>query len=235
MFIMSLNKSKGNMYEWITHTWNPLAGACPHKCSYCSTNKLMRYPGIKNKYTGEPRLHELEMKTNLGEGNFIFVAAQNDLFAEEVPDKIITDVLTKCFIQNNNEYLFQTKNPERILNHDFELGGVNAVICTTIETNRFYQDVMNGCPPPLKRAGAMSELAKSGYKTYVTIEPVMDFDLEEMVLLIEGCFPEQVNIGADSGNNNLPEPTKEKILELIIELEKFTTVKQKSNLKRLMK
>lgn len=25
---MSLNKSKGNMYEWITHTWNTVKGEC---------------------------------------------------------------------------------------------------------------------------------------------------------------------------------------------------------------
>ena len=46
--------------------------------------------------------------------------------------------------------------------------------------------------------------------------------------------PIQVNIGADSGGNNLPEPSKEKIIELIFELEKFTKVKQKKNLKRLL-
>ena len=53
---MSLNKSKGNMYPWLTHTWNPLAGECPHKCTYCSTHNLKkRYEAIRNKYSGEPR------------------------------------------------------------------------------------------------------------------------------------------------------------------------------------
>lgn len=27
---MGLNKAKGNMYEFITHTWNPIKGKCPH-------------------------------------------------------------------------------------------------------------------------------------------------------------------------------------------------------------
>lgn len=29
---MALTKSKGNMYPWVTHTWNPIKGcgyACP--------------------------------------------------------------------------------------------------------------------------------------------------------------------------------------------------------------
>jgi len=32
---MGLNKSSGNMYEFITHTWNTVKGACEHDCSYC--------------------------------------------------------------------------------------------------------------------------------------------------------------------------------------------------------
>jgi hypothetical protein len=62
----------------------------------------------------------------------------------------------------------------------------------------------------------------------------MDFDLEEMVELIKRCNPVQVNIGADSGNNHLPEPSMEKLLALIDELQKFTTIARKSNLGRLL-
>ena len=63
----------------------------------------------------------------------------------------------------------------------------------------------------------------------------MDFDLKELTHLIAMCNPQQVNIGADSGNHKLPEPPPEKIRELIDELEVFTTVNQKKNLKRLWK
>ena len=238
---MGMNKSKGNMYPWITHTWNPLAGECPHKCFYCSTNKLMRYPGIKNKYTGPPRLHEPELKTNLGKDNFIFVCAQSDLFAEDVSDEVIFQIIEKCHKHSNNEFLFQTKNPQRIFEFANELSGLDFRICTTIETNRLYDEVMEHCPLPEDRSEAMNEIAHEfsfGFpnkEMYVTIEPIMDFDLNEMSLLIEDCLPAQVNIGADSGNNNLPEPSKEKILALISKLEKFTKVKQKSNLARLLK
>jgi len=63
----------------------------------------------------------------------------------------------------------------------------------------------------------------------------LQFLLPNFIRHLENIMPVQVNIGADSGHNHLPEPSKEKILELISELEKFTTVKQKSNLKRLLK
>jgi hypothetical protein len=73
------------------------------------------------------------------------------------------------------------------------------------------------------------------FNRYVTIEPIMDFDLKELVQLIKIANPVQVNIGADSGNNNLPEPSKEKLLSLIDELQKFTVIDQKRNLSRLLK
>jgi len=69
----------------------------------------------------------------------------------------------------------------------------------------------------------------------ITIEPLHDFDFDEMVRLIKLCHPNQVNIGADSGNNNLIEPSKEKILALIDELQKFTVIDKKRNLNRLLK
>lgn len=32
---MPLNESTGNMYPWLTHTWNTIKGTCPHNCDYC--------------------------------------------------------------------------------------------------------------------------------------------------------------------------------------------------------
>jgi len=69
---------------------------------------------------------------------------------------------------------------------------------------------------------------------YLTIEPIMDFDLDKLVRIIKTAKPKQVNIGADTGNNGLPEPSKEKVLQLIEEIEKFTTIHNKNNLKRLL-
>jgi len=48
---MSLNISKGNMYEFITHTWNTIKCECNHDCScdncfYGRTklaNELLKY------------------------------------------------------------------------------------------------------------------------------------------------------------------------------------------------
>jgi hypothetical protein len=53
----------------------------------------------------------------------------------------------------------------------------------------------------------------------------------EMIL---SCKPEQVNIGADSGNNHLPEPPAEKAEELIELLAPHTKIHLKSNLRRIL-
>ena len=226
-----MKKSNGNMYDDVV-TWNPLGGNCPHQCAYCSTNRLKRFPVIKYKYSGELRLfsdlHKLPKKPAT-----IFVVAQNDLFAEAVPDSFILRVLSECQINTQHRYFFQTKNPGRYL--DFKANiPTGSILCTTIETNRYYPGIMQNSPIPFGRVEAMSRMR--GFEKHVTVEPIMEFDMREMVAMIKYCNPARVNIGADSKGNNLPEPSKEKILALIEALRAMDIeVKPKSNLARLIK
>jgi DNA repair photolyase len=184
------------------------------------------------------RFDEKELKTDLGSGNFIFVGSSCDMWAEDITDLWIQQTLEHCRKYDDNHYLFQTKNPKRIYQEwmDGTYFPSKFSVCTTIETNRDYPEIMRNSPPVEDRMHIMNELYHEGVKElFVTIEPIMDFDLEEMQWLIETSLPVQVNIGADSGNNNLPEPTKEKILALIDHIGSYTKVKQKKNLKRLLK
>lgn len=216
---MGLNNSKGNMYGFVSHTWNTIKGTCNHDCSYCYVKRWGQLNPI--------RLDERELRTKLGNNNFIFVGSSNDMFSSDIPKEWIQRTLEHCK-KFDNKYLFQTKNPERIM--DFDLPQ-NSVVCTTIESNRFYPEIMNNCPKPIDRVEGMSRIH---LPKYVTIEPILDFDMDEMVDLIKKCDPIQVNIGADSGNHKLPEPDKEKVLQLIKGLEEFSKVKMKKNLKRIV-
>ena len=108
----------------------------------------------------------------------------------------------------------------------------NYKLCTTIETNRVYPEIMRNAPDPIVRAFDFANIPIEG--KYITIEPVMDFDLYSLVKMVYSCKPQQVNIGADSMSKNLPEPSASQIESLIQELSVFTTVKQKKNLKRLL-
>lgn len=220
---MGLNIAKGNMYDFVTYTWNTVKGACPHGCSYC----YMKRWGKQRPAYFDTR----EMKTDLGEGNFIFVGSSCDMWAEDIPNSWISETLGKCRSADLNAYLFQTKSPWR-----FEpwSGSIPAgsILCTTIETNRTYRAVMGVCPTPWSRALSMADLAD--FRRFVTIEPIMDFDLDALVEIVRRCEPEQVNIGADSGGHHLPEPFGAQVFALIEELQKFTRVEQKKNLARLV-
>ena len=217
---MGLNISKGNMYDFVTHTWNTDKGACPHGCTYCYMRRFGEQKPV--------RFDEKELKTDLGEGNFIFVGSSCDMFADTIPGEWIARTLIKC-MEQKNKYLFQSKNPFGIACRRDSIPA-GTVVCTTIETNRIYQDCK--APSPSRRSQGMEIL--TDFRRFVTIEPIMDFDLEPLVELIWRCEPEQVNIGADSGNNHLPEPSAEKVLALIEEIGKFTTIARKTNLGRII-
>lgn len=225
---MSLNivKLGSNMYQgWITHTWNTIKGECYHDCSYC----YMKRWGKLNPV----RFDEKELKTDLGKGNFIFVGSSNDMFAENINDDWIIETLYKCRQYPGNKYFFQSKNPFGMYQFRNSLPK-NSVVCATMESDIWYPQIMGNSCIPNERAISMNSLSE-WFETYVTIEPILDFNIKPLLSIMKMCNTKQINIGADTGNNNLPEPPKEKILELISELQKFTKVKRKSNLNRLLK
>jgi DNA repair photolyase len=176
-------------------------------------------------------LDEKDLETNLGEGNFIFVCHTCDMFAADVPTEWIIKVLVNCRYYDN-KYLFQSKNPERFAAFENRFP-LNVILGTTIETNRDI--VKSKAPSVLERANAMEGLSVFGFSTMVTIEPIFDFDLEELVDLIVLTNPEWVNIGADSKGHGLPEPPAEKVRSLIDRLRKYTDIKLKGNLRRIIK
>ena len=216
---MGLNKVTGNMYSFCTHTWNVIKGKCEFDCTYCY---MKRFP------QKEIRFDEKEFKTDLGKDNFIFVGSSCDMFAPSIPDEWIEKILVYC-ANFKNKYLFQSKDPCRFYELTFPK---DTILGTTIESNRDHN--ITKAPEILRRIEGMELLAGYGYRTMVTIEPILDFDIDELIRLLKICEPDWVNIGADSQRSNLPEPSAEKIRDLISELGKFTVVKLKKNLNRIL-
>ena len=223
---MGLNKQSGNMYGFVTHTWNPIKGRCAHGCSYCYMHRF--WGMMKNDSL---RLDRKELRTNLGEGNFIFVGSSTDMWGSMIYGNWIEEVLNHVAKYPKNTYLFQTKNPHCFSSWWTEFTN-NHILGVTLETNRLHSSISK-VANPIQRVRSFIEIEHP--RKIVTIEPIMDFDLPVLVAMVETIKPEWVNIGADSGHNNLPEPSKEKVLQLITELEKFTKIHQKPNLKRLLK
>ena len=224
---MGINKSKGNMYPWVSHTHSHLGGECPHKCTYCYVDSFRpRVP----KYQGELRLIEKELEVNYGKGKTIFIEHCNDLFAEDVPTKWIQQIIDHCHEFPDNMYVFQTKNPDRYRHYCFP---EKYILGVTIETNREIRTIGNAPQPPIRLADMLEQLMKT---KFITIEPILDFDVDMLVFWIESINPDFVNIGADSKRHGLEEPTMEKVQQLIDKLNDYgIEIREKSNLERLRK
>jgi len=173
---------------------------------------------------GEYRFVEGELKTNLGEGNFIFVGSSTDMWVAS--SHWLAPVLGHCG-KYRNRYLFQSKAPQQFGEHEFP---PDTILGTTIETNRPYGDISKA---PFV-GDRFAEMLKVALPKMISIEPIMDFDLDILVGWVEEIAPEFVSIGADSKGHHLPEPSTEKTRQLIEQLRGTTTVKIKDNLKRLL-
>jgi len=227
-----MNKQKGQMYNWITHTSTHLAGKCQHECEYCSIQDLQRRFPNQLPYSGPIRLKEKEFAVKYGTGKTIFIENCNDLFADGVPLEWIKRITAHCRTWPDNEYVFQTKNPARVCWFSDVHFPPKVSFGVTVETNR--ENDLGSAPPRFARLRIMIRLRDMFPTTFITIEPIMDFDLEEFAALIIEASPSFVNIGADSKGHGLPEPSIGKVMELVRLLtEAGIEVRVKHNLERL--
>jgi len=189
---------------------------------------------MKRFPVGELRLDDKELTLDLGRDKKIFVGSSTDMFADEVSKVDIEDVLKHCGKYLGNTYYFQSKNPGRFLSFVTYLNQIsNCYIGTTIESNIEYP--VSNAPTPIRRYEYMKMLRKMFFNVFISIEPIMNFDLEVIVGWIKNIRPVFVSIGAESKRNKLIEPNSDKIMALIDRIKGITEVKQKNNLKRLLK
>ena len=189
---------KKTKIEWCDSTWNPVTG-CRHGCEYCYARAMTkRFP---NTYPNgfEPTFYEdrLNQFDNCQRRN-IFVSSMGDLFGDFIPDEWIEKVLDKCEQNQQHNYLFLTKNPERYW--DILMGfklPENIWLGTTVtgKTGRFKD---------LPRAEAVN--------TFISIEHLLndipDSEFERM--------PKWVIIGAETGRRkNKVIPKKEWIDKIV--------------------
>jgi len=217
------------MFDVVTETWNPVTG-CQHNCLYCWARNLVetRLRNTKKyRYGFSPMIHEREFRKRFN-GGTIFVCDMGDLFGDFIPSEWILRVINHVRMFPDTTFLFLTKNPARY----FEFLNVmpsNVVLGATIETNRddmYIEHNISRAPLPSSRYKAMKEL--KWRRKFVSIEPILDFDIDELVRWIYEIRPCIVYIGYDNYNNRLTEPPLDKTLELIDRLSRFTEVKRKT-------
>jgi protein gp37 len=209
------------MFDNITKTWNPVVG-CLHSCKYCWARRLAltKLKNIERYKDGfKPKLVEKELNKKFYKES-VFVSDMGDLFGEWVPTRWIVEVIEAIKKSPTSNFLFLTKNPIRYYSL-LDLFPENVVLGATIETNRDY--CFSKAPTTVERYKFMRELPFKN--KVVSIEPIMDFDMETFVQWLKDISPILVHVGYDNYNNRLPEPSLSKTKQLMEQLSSFTRVK----------
>ena len=213
---MTLNKAKGKMFKSVGWTWTPLPG-CDHGCKFCWAESLTK----RFKRSWEPHFRPHYLKDKMpDDGSWIFVGSMGDTFCKGMKTEWILKLLD--FIKENkanNVYLLMTKNPERFLEFLPRLEEIKdkVILGTTLETTGATP--WSSAPPTNKRAQALELMKVMGFKTFLSLEPLADFDLERMVRWIDEINPEAIEIGLENYTNFTTPPHEHKIIELLFMLE----------------
>jgi hypothetical protein len=206
-----------------TKSWNPFVG-CRFECVYCkpSFQNLIAWIGRMRKCEQcknySPHEHP-ERLTRIPKDRAIFVCEDSDIsFANPRYMKSILQVMRTDNIEDRIWFL-QSKNP-KCLEVYIEFLPENAYLLTTLETNRDegYASISKA-PPPSERYRDF--LGLKWNRKMVTVEPIMDFDLDTFTGWLLNIKPKAVFIGYNSHPKNvpLPEPEKQKTWKLIHSLE----------------
>ena len=210
---MTLNKAKGRMFKSVGWTWNPVAG-CTHGCPYCWAKSLTERWGR----SFEPQFREHFLKDKMpDDGSWIFVGSMGDIMCDGMKHEWIVKLIE--FIDNydgNNKFLLQTKNPSRFLYWQVEtlLRHVQdkIIVGTTFETNRKTFGI---APKPQERYESMLWMKKQGYKIFLSLEPLSDFDATRFVSWINLLNPEAIEIGLENYTTFTTPPPEWKIHYLL--------------------
>ena len=217
------------MFNIISKTWNPVTG-CEHYCIYCwarqlALTKLRKTERYRDGF--KPRINPSEF-TKKFNGGIVFVSDMGDLFGDFIPSEWILKVVNYIKKFSNTYFLFLTKNPWRY--HEFiDKFPHNVILGATIETNRddlYLKYKISKAPVPSSRYRAMRDLNWDA--KFISIEPILDFDLDIFAYWIKEINPVMVYVGYDNYNWKLPEPPLEKTLKFIDKLSEFTLVIKKT-------
>jgi len=221
------------MFKTVTQTWNPFTG-CHFDCTYCWARRLIegRLRHLA-RYKGgfSPTLHPDRSNPYFRASDFVFVCDLGDIaFAPAAVMDVVVEVIKK---HPDTKFLLQSKDPGVFANYfGYRFNQANLYLGTTLETNRWegYRH-FSSAPSPRNRCAELKEY--SGHK-FVSIEPIMDFDVAVLVDWLGEVRPDIVEVGADNYHHNLPEPPWEKVETLLESLQNFVPrVVEKDRLERL--
>jgi len=167
-------------------------------------------------YTFTPHAHPERLERSLPRTTgkeFIFTCANGDISFQR--PEFVRQILKVISSKPEKTFLIQTKNPAALAQYKFP---ANVIIGITLETNRDvgYCEISKA-PVPTVRHNAFKDLQNP--RKMITVEPIMEFDHEELKKMIVSINPEMVWVGFDTKKSRLPEPTVEEAERLISELQ----------------
>ena len=198
------------MYE-NAKTWNIFVG-CEFDCTYCKPSfqaQIKRWGkgNCRKCYDYVPHLH-MERLNRMPKAELVFVGGYGDPAFLTRARKIAT--LKDLAKREWQLFLWQTKDPAAFKDIEFP---PNVIFGTTIETNRDTTLRFSKAP---RTADRYIDFWSHGHtRKSVTIEPIMDFDEDELLHWVRNIAPEIVWIGYANKFPGLPEPELAKTTEFI--------------------
>lgn len=223
------------MFKTVDRTWNPFTGCnyfCYHGgCWARRTAQRLSYYIARYKDGFLPRFNQEELHKTFLPGQFVAVSLMRDI-AWATREQFLK-ILARISDFPQTDFLIQSKNPKQLYDwrEDWRITlPSNVYLSTTIETNRDYG--LTKAPPPMERFRYLTGYPHS--LKFLSIEPIMDFDLDELTRWVRLMQPDIIEIGADNYHNNLPEPPWSKVAQLLKELREICpNVVEKEGLERL--
>lgn len=218
------------------HTWNCFIG-CEFECQYCSARRmaetrLKHHPEYAAGFT--PHLVPSRLGRQWQKGDWVFIGYMGDIAWANRSD--MDEIWRAMMSSPETNFLLMSKQPAVFRAWQESWGysfAPNVVLGTTIETNRYELTTgLSRAPAPSVRAFDMMLL--TGVRKIISIEPIMDFDVDILAEWVQDIRPEIVFVGADNYHHHLPEPPWAKVKALLARLRQCVpTVVEKSGLDRL--
>ena len=200
-------------------TWNPHPG-CEFRCTYCYGPDQYAWRAKCDKCKAyKPHFHEERMKQKFQKGKTYFVESLGD--PSFIPPEIFQQIIDHLAEFPDARFMLQSKNPIYFRDSKFSK---NVWLGTTIETNYDnLAEIYSKAPVPSLRANGLWLVKHEQQKTeiYLTIEPVLAFDLLKMLEIVRFINPVKIYIGRDNHGNNLPEPSEQDLMYLVRELKEL--------------
>lgn len=219
--------ARTRMYSESVKSLNFWVG-CGFDCIYCVPSFQRQMKRQRHRcelcYLYEPhghleRLQRAPPKT--GEDGFIFFPSSSDWAF--IPYFAKRKAMAYVRWWHDSNFLLQSKDPRSLDMRWFYNTPENAILATTIETDRddIYEDLhISKAPVPSERYRTMRDLILTKARKMVTIEPIIDFNPEVLAQWIRDINPWRVYVGYNSHPKEcpLPEPSLNKTMTLMTTL-----------------